>query len=128
MNERLNEYDRYMKDFKAADSDVRSLEVHCDRTLRRLFRDLPRSKFDVKRETETERGGGDSGSDGVNGKKGRKKTKGKETRRHFKQHRHVRVFGDHYVAANSNEHICRAVPAPVRGGIVNQYVWCSLFE
>lgn len=140
VNERLTEYDRYMKDLKAADNDLRSLQVHCDRTLRRLFREIPKpSKFDPNKiddgdssvivdnenEDKLKKMKSSNTKNGIKTSKSSNGSNGKSTRRqtrYFKQHRNVRVFGEHYVAANSDEHICRAVPAPVREGIVNQYI------
>merc|ERR1712154_462031 len=80
---RINEYNLYINDFKAADNDIKTLQTHCDRTLRRLFREIPKTN---------------------------------------KFNKNILQFGDHYVAANSDEAICRSIPSNIRKGIMDKVI------
>ena len=107
ISDRINEYNQYVHDFKSADNDIKSLQIHCDRTIRRLFREIPKPMM-----SSTSNGEHVDNNDEPNNVR----------QKSLKQHKGIRVFGQHYVAANSNEHICRAVPSKIRKGVMSNYI------
>eukprot|EP01083_Nonionella_stella_P073669 199423_1 len=98
ISHRIAQYDSYINDMKMADSDLKSLEIHCDRGLRRLFREIPKPQHLMK------------------------DCPGLPRKKSLKQHKNIRIFGRHYVSSNSDDYICRSVPSKVRDGIIGDYI------